>query len=357
MRWRPLIALALAVVLVGGLWLGVQSQQAPASVPTPRNSGGEPTPEHMIAQANDEPRNSDGEPTSENVTAPASDEPRPAAGEETPAGTVATGDFDGELALGHVAVQVGYGPRPPGSAALRQTGDYIIGQLEQQGWEIETQEFTYLDTPIRNIIARGAVGQGPIIILGAHYDTRPLADQDANTPDAPVMGANDGGSGVGVLLELARVLDRAQLQNEVWLAFFDAEDSGGINGWDWIVGSSYMAENLTAEPQAVIVVDMIGDADQQIFLDRNSDADWSALIWDTAAELGYGPWFISRSKYAMLDDHTPFAQRGIPAVDIIDFDYPPWHTIEDTFDKLSADSLARVGHTLKVLLENGPVEP
>ncbi|NIQ57794.1 MAG: M28 family peptidase, partial [Gemmatimonadetes bacterium] len=156
------------------------------------------------------------------------------------------------------------------------TGDYIISHLQEQGWVVETQEFTYRDTPVRNVIGRPSAGSDPgvegppVIVLGAHYDTRRSADKE--DPAVPVLGANDGASGVAVLLELARTLDRDKLQHQVWLAFFDAEDNGNLDGWEWCVGSSHMAAHLPVAPQAVVVVDMVGDADQQLYLERNSDA-------------------------------------------------------------------------------------
>jgi glutaminyl-peptide cyclotransferase len=157
-----------------------------------------------------------------------------------------------------------------------------------------------------------------------------------------------------VLLELARTLNLQDIDHEIWLAFFDAEDNGQLDGWDWIAGSRYMAANLNLSPlpQAMILVDMVGDADQQIYFDTNSDRVLSAQLWTVAAQLGYGQHFIPLPRYAMLDDHTPFAELGIPAVDIIDFDYPYWHTTHDTADKLSAASLARVGRTLESYLES-----
>jgi glutaminyl-peptide cyclotransferase len=257
--------------------------------------------------------------------------------------------FDGQSAYAHVTAQCDLGFRPTGSEAGWATGDYIITGLEEQGWAVETEEFTYRDTPVRNVVGR--VGEGPVIVLGAHYDTRRSADQE--DPSVPVMGANDGASGVAVLLELARTLDRDALQHQVWLAFFDAEDNGHLDGWEWCVGSSYMAANLEVTPEAVVVVDMIGDADQQIFLERNSDAALQAQLWGIAATLGYTDTFISEYRWAMYDDHVPFAQRGITAVDMIDFDYPYWHTTQDTPDKVSAESLERVGRVLEVWLEGG----
>ncbi len=266
--------------------------------------------------------------------------------------------FSGDQAFAHVSAQMSFGPRVTGSAANRAAGDYIATQLTKYGWETEFQSFTYRETPVRSIIARAHRGAGPIIILGAHYDSRRKADQDKVSPDQPVPGANDGASGVAVLLELARVLNLKKTPYEVWLAFFDAEDDGGLDGWDWIVGSTYMAEHLAATPQAMILVDMVGDSDQQFYIDRNSDAALSGQIWAIGAGLGYGAVFIPQPRWAMLDDHIPFVRRGIPAVDIIDFDYGPgnsyWHTTADTLDKVSPVSLERVGRTLVAFLQTAP---
>ena len=270
--------------------------------------------------------------------------------------------FDGKAAYAHVQAQCDLGFRPTGSEAWRATGDYIISHLEQRGWTVETQEFTYRGTPVRNIIGR--VGEGPVVILGAHYDTRRSADQE--DASVPVMGANDGASGVAVLLELARTLEREALHNQVWLAFFDAEDNGHLDGWEWCIGSKYMAEHLeiasasgstAPEVDAVVVVDMVGDASQQLYLERNSDAALQARLWEIGATLGYTETFISEYRWAMMDDHVPFAQRGIPAVDIIDFDYPYWHTTQDTPDKVTAESLERVGRVLEVWLEGQTGDP
>ena len=257
--------------------------------------------------------------------------------------------FDGRAAFAHVEAQMKFGPRPTGSEAWRAVGDYIVVQLKEMGWIVEEQRFAYQGTKIRNVIGRK--GRGPIVILGAHYDSRLRADQDKTNPAAPVPGANDGASGVAVLVELARTLDSRKLHREVWLAFFDAEDNGGLSGWDWTVGSRFMAQSLKVHPEVVIVIDMVGDADQQIYYDRNSDYGWSQQIWAIAHRLGYGKHFIPIPKYQVIDDHTPFAEKGIRAVDIIDFDYPYWHTLEDTIDKVSAESLERVGRTLQSLLE------
>jgi glutaminyl-peptide cyclotransferase len=258
--------------------------------------------------------------------------------------------FDGVRAMQHVEAQMQWAPRHTGTPGWQQTGDYIIRQIEAAGWQVEEQRFPYKDVEVRNIIAKR--GSGPLLILGAHYDTRKYADSDPDPARRrdPVPGANDGASGVAVLLELAGHIDTEQLGREVWLAFFDAEDNGRIEGWEWIVGSRYMAEHLPRQPEAMILVDMIGDAELEIFYEQNSNRELSESIWSTAAELGYDQ-FIPEPKHWMLDDHTPFLERGVPAVDIIDFDYPYWHTVEDTTDKVSAESLEAVGRTLEGWLE------
>lgn len=259
--------------------------------------------------------------------------------------------FDGGAAFEHLQAQIAFGPRPTGSEANRQVADYVMAHLAELGWQVETQEFTYHGVSARNIIARA--GRGPVAIIGAHYDTRRQADNDPD-PDLrqePVLGANDGASGVAVLLELARVLDQKQLAHEVWLTFFDAEDNGRLDGWDFIAGSTHMANTLDIRPEMVVVVDMIGDADQQIYQEQTSTGGLVDRIWDIAADLGYDTYFIPAKKYSMIDDHTPFLQLGIPAVDLIDFDYPYWHTMQDTLDKTSPASLERVGRVLEVLLQ------
>jgi glutaminyl-peptide cyclotransferase len=259
--------------------------------------------------------------------------------------------FSGDEAYRHIIAQTDLGPRPTGSEAGWKTGEYIIEQLKRSGWEVETQEFEYQGVKARNII--GKRGSGPIAIVGAHYDTRRQADNDPDPANhtQPVIGANDGASGVAVLLEMARTLDVDKTGREIWLTFFDAEDNGRLDGWDWIAGSTHMAQNLTVTPTAMILLDMIGDADQQLYWDRNSDPQLNESLWQTAAALGFAQQFIPQYKWTMIDDHVPFAQRGIPAVDLIDFDYPYWHTTQDTADKVSAASLERIGKTVSTWLE------
>jgi hypothetical protein len=272
----------------------------------------------------------------------------------TPDATAQSPHFDGAIALQHAIAQMQWAPRHPGAEGWRACGDYILSQLAALGWDAVEQPFTYKGVECRNLI--GKRGNGPLLIIGAHYDSRGRADQDPDPAkrSQPVPAANDGASGIAVLLELARVLKPEELNRTIWLASFDAEDngSGGLDGWDWIQGSTYMAANLTQIPQGMLLVDMIGDADQQLYYEGNSHHGMREGVWQVAAELGYSS-FVPEQRYTMLDDHMPFVQRGIPAIDIIDFDYPYWHTTADTVDKISAASLEAVGRTVEEWLLRG----
>jgi Zn-dependent M28 family amino/carboxypeptidase len=222
----------------------------------------------------------------------------------------------------------------------------MVEELQSTHWDVSVQELPYSDYMIQNVIAKRGTGT-PWFILGAHYDTRIFADQDPDPEkrQQPVPGANDGASGVAVLVEMARVLP-LDFPGEVWLVFFDAEDNGNIPGWDWILGSRAFVEVLEGQPDAVVIVDMIGDLEQEIYWEISSDQGLSREIWGVAEKLGYGDRFISSPRYRILDDHSPFLWAGIPAVDIIDFDYPAYHTVGDTIDKVSAQSLQAVGDVL-----------
>ena len=255
-------------------------------------------------------------------------------------------DFDGNHAYTDVQTQVAFGPRIPGSDGHARAQAWILDELVKAGWQVEVQESEAMGHPIQNIVAKRG-DEDPQIILGAHYDTRMFADNDPDPANhsKSVPGANDGASGVAVLLELARVLPNDTVP--VWLVFFDAEDNGRIDTWDWILGSIEFVKNNPVKPQAVIVVDMIGDIDLNIFKEKNSNTELTNEIWNVAQSLGNDTAFIPDYKYSMIDDHTPFLRAGIPAVDLIDFDYPYWHTLQDTPDKLSAASLQAVGETLQ----------
>lgn len=259
--------------------------------------------------------------------------------------------FEQERAWAHAVAQCEFGPRPVGSEAGWATGDYIRAQLRTLGWQVEEQVFTYRGLRVRNLIGRR--GNGPVVVLGAHYDTRPVAerDPDPSQRDRPILGANDGASGVAVLLELARVVDVEATGRSVWLAFFDAEDRAHVDGWPTSVGAEEMARRLDLRPEWVIVLDMVGDVDQQFYLEGYSDTQLQERLWAVADELGYADHFVPEPGRTIIDDHVPFMERGIPAVDVIDIDYPAWHTLDDTLANISAESLGRVGTVMEVWLE------
>ncbi|MFO7697536.1 MAG: M28 family peptidase [Anaerolineae bacterium] len=268
------------------------------------------------------------------------------------------GGFSGARAMTHVRRLVRMGTRAVGTEGNLEAREYIVSQVERYGWVVERDCFAHNGVNLCNLIAKR--GEGPIVLVGSHFDTRPVADRDPTDRTLPVPGANDGGSGTAVLLELARTLDPDKTAGtQVWLTFFDGEDSGDLGGWDWAVGANHLAQRLTNEPQNrveyVIVVDMIGDEDQQIYYEWSSSLWLKEELWGLAAELGYGNVFVTTHKHHVIDDHSPFLKIGIPAVLLIDFDYPYWHTLDDTADKLDASSLQRVGHVLKTWLEDEPL--
>jgi glutaminyl-peptide cyclotransferase len=261
-------------------------------------------------------------------------------------------EFDAQEAYALVEKQMEWIPRSPGSEGHEEVRRWIEDQLAGLGWQVETQCFDHLGFELCNLIGwpRGWDGSKPYLMMGAHYDTRWFADSDPLQPELPVPGANDGASGVAVLLELARVIGPDESGFGIALAFFDGEDQGHLLGWDWSVGSRYMVDHLERLPEVVVVVDMVGDSDLQIYIEGNSDPELAEEIWSVANEAGFAG-FVPQPKHAIIDDHLPFAQRSIPAVDIIDIEYPMWHTTKDDLQQISADSLYQVGRTLQLWLE------
>lgn len=264
-------------------------------------------------------------------------------------------EFDEQRAFDDIVTQLSFGPRYPGSDGHKATIEWITQELWANNWEVTQQTLQIDGHTVHNLIAHHGESEAEIL-FGAHYDTRLWADEDPDPTQhgQPVPGANDGGSGVAVLLELSRVIP-SESQYGTWLVFFDAEDQGRISGWDWILGSTAFVDTLNFSPQAVIIVDMIGDKELNIYREKNSDPDLTDQIWAKAADLGYADIFINEEKYSILDDHTPFLRADIPAVDLIDFDYDAWHTVNDDLEHVSADSLKAVGDTLLAwLMEQKP---
>jgi len=283
--------------------------------------------------------------------------------------------FSGEHAREHIERLLEFGPRTTGSAEIVSAGDYILDYLNNLGWSTSDEWHTlaFGDSrlvPARNLIA--SYGSGPAVVLGGHYDTRVFTDQDTDLQlqQERAFGANDNGSGNGVLLEIARVIAQYyEPQQEIRLVFFDAEDNPGIPPWGSVMGSTLYVENLGTDIRDIefaVILDMVGDTEQFIPIEDNSlraAPDIVNGIWDAADALGYGM-NITRSassshpRYSLQDDHIPFINAGIPSVLLIDFDYPYWHTTHDTLDAISAESLERVGHTLVRFLElRGIIQP
>jgi hypothetical protein len=257
-------------------------------------------------------------------------------------------EFSGEKALAHVQRLVDLGPHPAGSDAIEKVRDYIEEQLRHSGWQVTRQAFTD-DTPrgkihFVNLIARlpGEPSAGSSsFLLCSHYDTK-LFDT------IRFVGANDGGSSTGLLLELARVLGHhPSIGKKVELVFFDGEEAfENFSETDGLYGSRYFAKQLSLERskqfRGGILFDMVGDRSLGITLPADSPAAMARDIFAAAEALKVRRYFSYLDR-DMIDDHTPLNGIGIPTIDVIDFDYPPWHTADDTMDKLSAQSLQIVG--------------
>lgn len=259
--------------------------------------------------------------------------------------------FNGDKAMQHIETQMAFGPRIPGSEAHAEFILWAGKELGTNGWQVEEQTGEVNGHPLTNIIGRKGSGK-QIIILSAHYDSRLIADQDAGFPtvNEPVPGANDGASGVAILLELSRVL-KIPDDKQIWIVLFDIEDNGNLPGWDWIMGSLYFADHLEQTPSVLINLDMVGDADLNIYKERTSNPQINDEIWQIAEKLGYGEQFIPEYAYSILDDHTPFLEKGIKAIDIIDMDYPYYHTRQDDISRVSVESLQVVGSVIQKWVE------
>jgi len=255
--------------------------------------------------------------------------------------------FDAERAYQDVVYQTSLGPRTPGSEAHEQAIDYFRSELQKANWQVDVQVVEVNGHLLKNVIARRS-DVPPEVILGAHYDSRLMADRDPDPQkqQEPVPGANDGASGAAVLLELGRVLPSNSVP--VWIVFFDGEDQGSIPGWqEWSLGARGFVETFTLKPRAVVIVDMVGDYNLNILQEKQSSARLTREIWEVAQELGYGQYFLPEQKYRIMDDHVPFLEAGVPAIDIIDIDYRYWHTSYDTAENVSPESLGIVGRTLQ----------
>lgn len=269
-------------------------------------------------------------------------------------------EFDGERAFADLVTQVEFGPRIPGSDGHAACADWLASQM--RALADSTWEQTFVgnlpgitdSVAMVNIVGRFGADRAGRILIGAHWDTRPYADRDPDTArhNEPVPGANDGGSGVAVLLEIARLISRDSGTLPpigVDVVFFDGEDAGRYShDTEWSQGARYFAAHMNTRYEYVIIVDMVGDSDLNLYREGYSYQYARSLqdrIWRIAQLLGETA-FRPEVEGQIIDDHLPFLTRGIPAVDIIDLRYPHWHTVSDTPDKCSAASLRTVGRVV-----------
>lgn len=263
----------------------------------------------------------------------------------------ASAQFSGQNAFRHTQTLVSFGPRTPGSPAMKKAQDYIVQQLKKEGWQVTEDAFTTRTPagplPMKNIIALRPGTSGRAVAVTGHYDTKFFPFY--------FVGANDGGSSAGFLLEMARALKAVPLINSVYLVFFDGEEA--VREWtaeDSLYGSRRLAakwnrDSTLSTLAALINVDMIGDRDLRILREQYSSESLMRLIGSVARQLGLWQHF-NGPALAIEDDHVPFLRLGVPAANLIDFDYGPdnswWHTAEDTLDKLSPRSFEIVGRVL-----------
>lgn len=284
-----------------------------------------------------------------------------------------TAIFNAQRAFAILEKQCEFGPRPPGSIAHRQTQSYLFAELQKYANNVELQPCQYevdgVTLRLNNILAEfgpkaeaipSVTGVEPIeetLLLAAHWDTRPFADRDPKPENQhkPILGANDGASGVAVLLEIARVLSLHPPPRRIVIVLFDGEDYGRSID-HMFIGSRFFAQNLGKwRPDYGILLDMVGDKDLSLPIERYSweaNREFTQAIWDRASTLGLEP-FQQRLGAAILDDHVPLIKVGIPMVNIIDFTYPYWHTVEDTVDKCSPKSLEVVATLVISIIYDG----
>jgi glutaminyl-peptide cyclotransferase len=256
-------------------------------------------------------------------------------------------EFDGAAAFKHVERLVAIGPRPAGSPEGARARAYIEAELRAAGVETRVMAFDALTPhgrlPMANVIGVLPGKRPDVIMIGGHYDTKWY-------PSVRFVGANDGGSSTALLLQLARDLQKSPREMTYWITFFDGEEARGEwSGTDSLYGSRHLAAELARTqrlPRAIIVVDMIGDKALGIRREGYSTIWLTDIVWSTARRLGHGRHFL-RDVIPVEDDHAPFMRLGVPGTLLIDFDYPPWHTAEDTLDKVSARSLAIVGEVVR----------
>lgn len=285
-------------------------------------------------------------------------------------------EFNADSAMSYIRQQLAFGPRVPGTEAARKTGDWIVSRLRTTADTVLEQKWTHTladgkPLPMRNIFARFKPNARDRVLYVTHWDTRPVADADPDPANrkTPMPGANDGASGVALLLSVADALKKLPPNAGVDLLFVDGEDWGtfGPPDVDVLIGSTYFAQHLPSpdyKPRFGVLWDMIGDADLNIYQEVNSAQaapDVVQKVWETAKEMGYEKYFIPEAKEPITDDHVPLIKAGLKVIDVIDIDYGPrdetgavitsyHHTLQDTIDHVSAKSMKIVGDVAMALL-------
>ena len=291
------------------------------------------------------------------------------------AATRASNEFNADSAMSYIRQQLAFGPRVPGTEPARKTGDWIVAHLHRTADTVLEQRWTHTlangkPLPMRNIFARFKPNAKERILYITHWDTRPVADMeiDPAKQGLPIPGANDGASGVALLLAVSDALKKAPPGVGVDLLFVDGEDWGTFTpDVDVLIGATYFAEHLPSagyRPLFGVLWDMIGDADLNIYQEVNSAQAAPEVVqkvWGLAKDMGYEKYFIPEAKEPITDDHVPLIKAGLRVIDVIDIDYGPrdasgvvttsyHHTLDDTIDKVSAKSMKIVGDVAVALL-------
>ncbi len=276
-------------------------------------------------------------------------------------------EIDGHAALRYVETQVGFGPRIPGTEGHRRTSAWLDGLLRARADSVVVQSWIHVSRtgdslPMKNLVARFNPAATRRLLFLAHWDTRPVADADTGSrAKQPIPGANDGGSGVAVLLAMADALRKAPSTIGVDLLFVDGEDFGVFSEEvDVLIGSKYYAKHQLAgpPPEYAVLLDMVGGKGA-VFRKEGYSLTGAPnvvdLIWSTASRIGRSNYFLNETGGSITDDHIPLQQAGLKAVDVIaEFGggttFPYWHTVGDTVDKLAAETLAAVGDVMMAVI-------
>ncbi len=272
-------------------------------------------------------------------------------------------EFEASKAFEYLRTQVGFGTRIPNTPPHERMAAWLDSLLRVRADTLIVQSWTHVTAagdslPLRNFVARFNPRATTRILFLAHWDTRPRSDgPNSKNSKAPVPGANDGASGVAVLLGVADALKREPPAIGVDLLFDDGEDYGDFNQHpaDVLIGARYYAAHQPPgpTPKYAVLFDLVADKDLQIYQEGNSltgAPEVVELVWSTARKLGKQGVFIPSSKHTLTDDHVELQKAGIKAIDVVDFDYPAWHTPDDTIDKVSAASLQVVGDVAMALI-------